>query len=490
MNKYKWTPLALAFAMSASLSHATSNPSGDVDIDNDGLIEIATLQELDLMRYDLAGTSLNGDSTGCPATGCNGYELVNDLDFDTNGNGVADAGDDFWNGGEGWDPVGDTSNTDGTARVLITNGAYNGKFNGNGRTLQNLYINRANKDWVGLFANIDEAEISNVQFQGANVVGGTATGVLSGGVNRSTVKYIVINEYNVSGYMQVGGLSGRAFGGETLLTEIAISGNISGDVYIGGLTGYAKGYNSGDYLEVKNVRSNVNLEFGFEAAGVVGSSKYISVINSVVTGNIEVSSGYSGKQVGGVVGILSDGQVLNSVSSVDIIAREGGGIIGEAYRSTVENVVFTMEGSITNSGKSAYPGGIAHLLFDSELLNSYALGELEGSYIGGAVNEVKSDVTLDNVYVASPMAFSGSNGAKMGLIYKAGSGSIVDVLDSYWDVDITGAVSSANNLGTGKTTVEMTCGPVISTACSSGAFVGWNAGDWDFGTSSDYPVLR
>jgi hypothetical protein len=151
MNKCKWTPLSLAFAMSASLSHATSNPSGDVDIDNDGLIEIATLQELDLMRYDLAGTSLNGDSTGCPATGCNGYELVNDLDFDTNGNGVADSGDLFWNNGEGWESI---------ATANISN-SFKAKLNGNGYSISNLFSSRGGSGG-GLFGFVADTDIYNL----------------------------------------------------------------------------------------------------------------------------------------------------------------------------------------------------------------------------------------------------------------------------------------------------------------------------------------
>ncbi|MBQ0780589.1 MAG: hypothetical protein KBT79_07255 [Thalassolituus oleivorans] len=120
MNNPRYSRLTkaiLATTVAVTLGQV-ANAAADVDIDDDGLIEISTLQQLDLMRYDLAGTSLNGDSTGCPATGCNGYELVNDLDFDTNGNGVADAGDEFWNNGDGWEPVGVGYSDTFTANLL------------------------------------------------------------------------------------------------------------------------------------------------------------------------------------------------------------------------------------------------------------------------------------------------------------------------------------------------------------------------------------
>ena len=57
------------------------------DSDGDGLIDIDTLEELNNIRYNLEGTSYkvsaggSGNSEGCPATGCDGYELTRNLDF-------------------------------------------------------------------------------------------------------------------------------------------------------------------------------------------------------------------------------------------------------------------------------------------------------------------------------------------------------------------------------------------------------------------------
>ena len=84
----------------------------------DGLIEVRTLAQLDAVRYDLDGDGLVDGATwmpyyaafsmgalgmGCP-DGCTGYELEADLDFDTNGDGAVDSDDDYWNGGDGWEP--------------------------------------------------------------------------------------------------------------------------------------------------------------------------------------------------------------------------------------------------------------------------------------------------------------------------------------------------------------------------------------------------
>ena len=75
----------------------------DVDDDGDGLIEIATADELNNIRFVLdgsgyqAGAVATKDVTGCPPTGCSGYELVASVD-------LASYGRDYDNG-SGWDPV-------------------------------------------------------------------------------------------------------------------------------------------------------------------------------------------------------------------------------------------------------------------------------------------------------------------------------------------------------------------------------------------------
>jgi len=87
----------------------TPAPAGrDYDTDDDGLIEIASLAQLDVIRHDLDGDGVSAHADhaamfpnpapgmGCLCRECAGYELDADLDFDTNGNGSAEAGDAYW----------------------------------------------------------------------------------------------------------------------------------------------------------------------------------------------------------------------------------------------------------------------------------------------------------------------------------------------------------------------------------------------------------
>ena len=146
----QWAALALnADAVACPPSGPTQNfpvsaVGGDYDHDDDGLVEVRTLAQLNVIRLDPDGNSLVDidalpeylaafpgalDDMGCPADGCKGYELATNLDFDTNGSGAADAGDAYWNDGAGWEPISLSRNA---------------TFDGNGYTIVNLYINLPN----------------------------------------------------------------------------------------------------------------------------------------------------------------------------------------------------------------------------------------------------------------------------------------------------------------------------------------------------------
>ena len=163
-------PAMLALLLTVTPAEAQRPGNGDYDADEDGLIEISNLAQLNAIRYDLDGDSIADDQTdssayihafpgaqagmGRPDAGCAGYELVADLDFDTNGNGRADAGDAWWNDGAGWLPI------DSEHSNLL----FNANFDGGNHTIANLYINRdyENRDqvlyelggYVGLFGRI------------------------------------------------------------------------------------------------------------------------------------------------------------------------------------------------------------------------------------------------------------------------------------------------------------------------------------------------
>ena len=132
------------------------DPTVPDSINSPQLIDISNLTQLNAIRYDLDG---DGEvDTNVDANGSNlytsafpdldtslsylGYELVKNLDF---------AGS-AWTSGEGWDPIGDY-NADNT------NISFRAIFEGNGKIISGLYINRPTLDaYGGLFGVIRTTE--------------------------------------------------------------------------------------------------------------------------------------------------------------------------------------------------------------------------------------------------------------------------------------------------------------------------------------------
>ena len=253
--------------------NATNAGNTSYDTDGDGLIEVSDLMQLDAIRWDLDGDGSHASNTtgynaafpnavasmGCPDSGCSGYELISDLDFDTNGNGRADAGDDYWNDGQGWEPIGQSFDSPFTS-----------SFDGGGHTISNLFIDRRDAGYAGLFGNakwdgsnyfvglnnnIRDLALVNVDVQGGGYTGGLAgsnglvivacsvTGVVSGsdvgGLVGNNFSGRVIASYSaasVAGGTDTGGLVGNNFGG-TIIASYSI-GRVASDYSdVGGLVG-------------------------------------------------------------------------------------------------------------------------------------------------------------------------------------------------------------------------------------------------------------
>ncbi|MEK9713529.1 MAG: autotransporter subunit C, partial [Thalassolituus sp.] len=219
----------------------------DADADSDGLIEIYTLAQLNAVRFDLKGLGrvmtegAERDSSGCPLTvvdgaytqGCVGYELMADLDFDTNADGVMDESDSYWNEGAGWEPIGTYSNNPDVS--------FSGVFEGNGFAIRNLYINRSSSRYQGLFGIARGAQLRNLIFNGplTSATGSQYVGVLGGRLRDSAVTDVyasgsVFATDSISGY--AGGIAGYASNTSLLRVQSAVA--VEGNNYVGGVIGF------------------------------------------------------------------------------------------------------------------------------------------------------------------------------------------------------------------------------------------------------------
>jgi len=184
----------------------------DIDNDNDGLIEICYLEDL----YDIRNNLSGGGTTeqGCRTGGCNGYELVRDLDFTVDGsyrnsgnNRASYTVSNFNDSNDmGWLPIAnDTVPGTGQGREGHQGDSFTGIFEGNGHTIANLMINRKDTDYVGLIGS--GGKIRNIGLLNVKIVGKNRIGSLTGR-NEGPIT----NSYatgRVSGDDLVGGLSGE-----------------------------------------------------------------------------------------------------------------------------------------------------------------------------------------------------------------------------------------------------------------------------------------
>ena len=295
----------------------------DYDSDDDGLIDVGNLAQLNAMRYDLNGDGLTDEPAnwskyrmafvegswdmGC-LDGCIGYELTTNLDFDTDGDGDVDSGDDYWNNGAGWVPIGDSSSSFSSFAAI---------FEGNGRTITNLFIDSSENN-IGLFgvtgssAVIRNLEMVSVQVTGTDDVGGLV-GSNGGAVSGS------FTTGKVSGDDDVGGLVGAN------LSDGAVSASystvqVTGDDRIGGTAGlnngevraaYATGRVVGDSLVGGLIGWNtgeVNISY---ATGLVSSRSTVGGLVGRNGGGGNITDSYWDSDTSGHT-TGSNGQAKNS----------------------------------------------------------------------------------------------------------------------------------------------------------------------------------
>jgi len=235
------------------------------------------------------------------------HRLMNDLDATTAG--YEKVAGPTANGGKGWEPIGNTlaARFEGEARIVGAH-PFAGTLDGQGYEIRDLFINRPDENYVGLFRYVgDEGVIENVGIVDATVNGENRVGGLAGLNNGSVSKAFCIG--NVTGSWPVGGLVGENQGGT--VSNSYYTGSVAGDRFVGGLV-------------------------GVNAAGTVSNSYY--------TGSV-TGDGY----VGGLVGLNGVGGTVSSCHATGSVVGEGtvGGLVG-INADTVTRSYFS--GNVTGDG--------------------------------------------------------------------------------------------------------------------------------------------
>lgn len=541
----------------SSTSSSTSPPdqdndgvadTNDVDIDGDRLIEISNLQQLDWMRHDLFGRSRNdgagnANSSGCPSNGCNGYELIADLDFDTNGNGIADSGDTYY------DYDGDGSNN-GWLPIGIGGDSFDASFNGNDHTIRNLYINRPAGDAetsgqnIGLFGSINYSGANGpISINNINLVGGTVTGSLRvgsllgvGGGTGSWTLAQCQTDIEVTGNDEVGGLAGN-LGPGTRATQLQSTGSVNGTAdNIGGLAGrsfaaqitqsQASGNVSttGSYaggligVQTNNAITTDNLATGSVsslayAGGLIGRARGSTISNNQAQGAVNATGDYAGGLVGFANGdlesVLRQNRAIGNVSGDNAV----GGLVGSVNAilpstitlRTVSVIGNFALGTVTATGN--YVGGLIGISYHSNIIANFTTNSVSGNrYVGGYIGDANAGSVL--IASFSTGAVTGNNDVGGFVGYSDG----VTYTDNFYAADSSGQASAigtvfgAGNVGaatdaSGMALATLQC-PIAENdnTCTMGAtlYSNWsiyNEGNntisyWDFGNTNQLPGLN
>ena len=219
---------------------------------------------------------------------------------------------------------------------------YCGTFDGNGKTITNLYIN-ASQNNVGLFGYTSEGTIKNLTFEYANVTNtGVFTGILVGYANTSNFQNIKISKTcQMKGGKETGGIAGDFNGNAYNCVNYA---TVQGNYRVGGLFGYCSVENSSitTCANYGNVTATST-----DAGGLVGY---------FISGTIQDCANYGDvkgtERVAGMAGYVSKGKIQNVFNYGNISATnstDAGMAFGNSNNGTTEGMVAYYSGAKLNA---------------------------------------------------------------------------------------------------------------------------------------------
>ena len=493
----------------------------DYDADDDGLIEIRTLAQLNAVRYDLDGNGAPTDVNayhlafpdrdisaagrmGCDLTDhdsdsntpnqatCTGYELLNSLDFDTDGDGAtyttsamgvvavdADDTGNYFNGAAGWTPLGGHGAT--------TRQPFTATFEGNHHTISNLFINldtagEHTGKYVGLFADIGIAEDTSTSPTTPAVPGAVQNvGLVNPYVNneRDGAHSTLIN------YVRTGALAGSSSAAGAVSGSWVAGGSVAsqqnavatGTVF--NFAGCLLGYNGGA-VTASNASCNATATGADDASDYAGG--LLGWNQGAVTGSYATGTATADSRAGGLAAELTvGGTVIASYATGAVSVTGDGGVAG--------GLVASMS-SANTAVRASYATGAVSTGGAGTSMAPNKLGGLAGQ-ISGTAPVIAASYSIGTVTGGTG---TNSRGGLVGALVSSATAS--QVTNSYWDETTTGIAGTGTGLR--KTTTQLRT-PTAYGTMSTDIYMSWNlnldgetGGDdpWHFGTNAQYPLLK
>ena len=288
-----------------------------------------------------------------------------------------------------WTPIGNYSKQ------------YQGMFDGNGKTIRNLFISSTSNE-IGFFGYAADCRIKNITFDNAKVKGNdnSSTGILAGYAGSCVIENIkTTGNCSVEGNYETGGIAGRANGNISNCENHAI---VNGFYYVGGIVGIC--FDSGNSITSCANYGEITGTEDF-VGGIIGYFGEGSLQNSANNGNISGNA-----RVGNLIGYANICNINNVLGIGNITANYAdcnGLIVGYivdasssasgilAYNSsakmTIDGTELTGDAVVAiGSGSLTYPEGKN----EADVVKAFTLEQLKSGEVAYLLNGSKSEGEL------------------------------------------------------------------------------------------------
>lgn len=279
-----------------------------------------------------------------------------------------------------WVPIGNSNKT------------YEGTFDGNGKTISNLYIN-ASQNNMGLFGTTYQSTIKNLTFENANVTNTQSnTGILVGKAGYgSTLQNIKISTTcQIKGGDYTGGIAGYLDGNAYNCVNCA---TVQGIQYIGGLCGYYS--RTGNSITACANYGKVTAS-SMKAGGLVGYFDSGTIQDCANYGDVKGTD-----RIAGMAGSVNNGKIQNVFSYGNISVTNNTQNVGMAFG-------FSISGA--TEGMVAYYSGAKLNVNGQEITTkAFGTGKLSEDNATGF-----TEAQLKSGFVAYQLQQNASSEAKWG----------------------------------------------------------------------------
>ena len=278
---------------------------------------------------------------------------------------------------------------------------YQGTFDGNGKTIRNLFISSTSNE-IGFFGCAADCRIKNITFDNAKVKGNEncSTGILAGYAGSCVIENIkTTGNCSVEGQYETGGIAGRAngnisncenhaivnglhsvggivgicFDSENSITSCANYGEITGtEDFVGGIIGY---FGEGS---LQNSANNGNITGDARVGNLIGYANICNINNVLGIGNI--TANYADCN-GLIAGVIWD----SSSTASGILAYNG------SAKMTIDGTELTGDAVVAiGSGSLTYLDGKN----EADVVKAFTPEQLKSGEVAYLLNGSKSEGKL------------------------------------------------------------------------------------------------